>query len=514
MKPEFLNHDGPLVIGAGLAGLSAALAAAPRKVLVVTPAPISQAASSAWAQGGMAAGVDEADEHAHALDTMAAGAGLVDEAAAEHLTAMGAETVERLLALGVPFDRDAQGHLIRSLEAAHSRARVARVGGDRAGAAIMAAVGEAARKAGHIEVWDTARLRRLLSDSEGRVRGALVESIQPQGEPRWIVITAPAVILATGGIGGLYAVTTNPSALRGEGLAQAALAGATIADPEFVQFHPTAIDIGADPAPLATEAIRGEGAILVDREGHRFMPAIHPLAELAPRDIVARGVYAQIVAGKGAFLDATRAIGAKFPHDFPAVFAACQAAGIDPRVQPIPIAPAEHYHMGGVAVHGTGETSLPGLWAAGECAASGVHGANRLASNSLLEAAAFGAEAGAQARDAAAPATTPIRQDAVPDLPAAALMELRRAMSRDAGVVRDGPGLTRLIGLIDELETAHGKAAPLIAARLVGQAALDRHESRGGHYRSDFPEPLPEAKRTFTTLAAAEAADPARIAAE
>jgi len=509
VKTEHLDHDGPLVIGAGLAGLSAALAAAPRKVLVVTPAPISQAASSAWAQGGMAAGVDEADEHAHALDTMAAGAGLVDEAAAEHLTAMGAETVERLLALGVPFDRDAQGHLIRSLEAAHSRARVARVGGDRAGAAIMAAVGEAARKAGHIEVWDSARLRRLLSDSEGRVRGALVES-----DGRWIVITAPAVILATGGIGGLYAVTTNPSALRGEGLAQAALAGASIADPEFVQFHPTAIDIGADPAPLATEAIRGEGAILVDRTGHRFMPALHPLAELAPRDIVARGVYAQIVAGKGAFLDATQAIGAKFPHDFPAVFAACQAAGIDPRIQPIPIAPAEHYHMGGVAVHGTGETSLPGLWAAGECAASGVHGANRLASNSLLEAAAFGAEAGAQARDATAPATAPVAQDATPDLPADALMVLRRAMSRDAGVVRDGAGLTRLIGLIDELEAAHGKAAPLIAARLVGQAALDRRESRGGHYRSDFPDPLPEAKRTFTTLAAAEAADPTRIAAE
>lgn len=509
MTPDRVRHDGPLVIGAGLAGLSAALAAAPRPVLVVTPAPLSQAASSAWAQGGMAAGVDEADEQAHALDTVAAGAGLVDERAASHLTSLGAETVARLVALGVPFDRDAQGQLVRSLEAAHSRPRVARVGGDRAGAAIMAAVGEAAREAGHITVWDDARLRRLLKDAEGRVRGALVET-----GGRLVAITAPAVILATGGIGGLYAVTTNPSALRGEGLGLAALAGAGIADPEFVQFHPTAIAIDADPAPLATEAIRGEGAILVDSAGVRFMPAIHPLAELAPRDIVARGVHAQIAAGKGAFLDATKAIGAHFPEAFPSVFAACMAAGIDPRVQPIPVAPAEHYHMGGVAVHDTGRTTLEGLWAAGECAASGVHGANRLASNSLLEAAAFGAEAGAEAREHD-PAATEARIEApAPDLPSAALKEVRQAMSRDAGVVRNGEGLTRLVGLIDRLEDDHGRAAPLVAARLVAQSALDRRESRGGHYRSDFPDPLPEARRTFTTLAATDAADPTRIAAE
>lgn len=512
MTIENLRHDGPLVIGAGLAGLSAALAAAPRKVLVVTPAPLAEAAASAWAQGGMAAGVDDADERAHAADTIAAGAGLVDPAAAARLTALGDETLGRLAALGVPFDRDAEGHFLRSLEAAHSRARVARVSGDRAGAAIMHAMAEAARAAAHITVWDAARLRRLLTDGEGRVRGALIET-----DGRRVVVTADSVILATGGIGGLYAVTTNPPSLRGEGLALAALEGAAVADPEFVQFHPTAIDVGLDPAPLATEAIRGEGAILVDREGRRFMPDVHPLAELAPRDVVARAVHAQIAAGRGAFLDAVEAIGAEFPEAFPSVWEACRRAGLDPRREPIPVAPAAHYHMGGVAVDAEGRASLEGLWAVGECSASGVHGANRLASNSLLEAAAFGGGVGAALRDLVGPATEARRADPVEDLPAPALMELRRAMSRHAGVVRDADGLTSLLALIDRLELAHGPssspAAPLITARLVAQAALDRRESRGGHFRSDFPDPAPEARRTFTTLAAVRAADPLRMPA-
>lgn len=506
---EQVSHDGPLVIGAGLAGLSAALAAAPRKVLVISPAPLSQAAASAWAQGGMAAGADEADEREHAADTIAAGAGLVDAEAAARLTALGEETVQRLAALGVPFDRDAKGLFVRSLEAAHSRPRVARVGGDRAGAAIMAAVGDAAVRSAHIKVWDTARLRRLLTDAQGRIRGALIHM-----DGRWIAVTAPSVVLATGGLGGLYAVTTNPSALRGEGLGLAAMAGAVVADAEFVQFHPTAIDVGLDPAPLATEAIRGEGAVLVDREGRRFMPDAHPLADLAPRDIVARAVHAQILSGGGAFLDATKAIGAHFPEEFPSVFAACQAAGIDPRVQPIPVAPAAHYHMGGIAADADGRASLKGLWAVGECAASGVHGANRLASNSLLEAAAFGARTGEAVRDAAASATPAEPEQPFEDLAAPVLMDLRLAMSRHAGVVRDAAGLTELIGLIDRLQRDCGPNPSLAAARLVAQGAFDRRESRGGHYRSDFPESLPQAKRSFTTLAAAEAADPCKVAAE
>jgi L-aspartate oxidase len=300
-------------------------------------------------------------------------------------------------------------------------------------------------------------------------------------------------------------VTTNPRELRGEGLALAALAGARIADPEFVQFHPTAIDVGADPAPLASEALRGAGAKLIDAEGGAYMARYHPMAELAPRDIVARANHRQMTEGKGAFLDATAAVGEAFPEAFPTVFAACMAAGVDPRRQPIPIAPAVHYHMGGIATDERGRSSLEGLFAAGECASTGVHGANRLASNSLLEAAVFGARAGAAARDAIDPATQPRAAAAAPELPEDAVSVLRAAMSRDAGVVRDRAGLTRLLRLIDDLEATHGRALPLVAARLVAASALARHESRGGHYRSDFPCLASPARRTFVTLDEVEA---------
>lgn len=493
---ERLIFDGPLILGAGLAGLSAALAAAPRRALVVSPAALADACSSAWAQGGMAAALSPDDSAAlHAQDTEAAGAGLVDPAAALTLTQSAAATVERLAALGAPFDRDAEGHFHQGLEAAHSRPRVARVHGDQAGAAIMRALADAALAAPNIAFWEEARALALLQDREGRVRGALIER-----DGRLIEATAPVTILATGGLGGLYAVTTNPAAVRGGGLALAALAGALIADPEFVQFHPTAIDVGRDPAPLATEALRGEGAILIDRVGRRFMLDAHPMAELAPRDVVARAVHRQVVSGGGAFLDARKAVGERFPEEFPSVFAACMAAGVDPRREPIPIAPAAHYHMGGVAADAEGRTSLEGLLAIGECASTGVHGANRLASNSLLEAAAFGTAAGVLAREAAGPATAPLPAGAAPDLPVAAMAELRTAMSRDAGVVRDAEGLNRLIDLLAALKAGHGPALPLVTAGLVARAALDRRESRGGHYRADFPDTAAEARRTFVTL--------------
>jgi L-aspartate oxidase len=320
-----------------------------------------------------------------------------------------------------------------------------------------------------------------------------------EGDEGLVEITARAVVLATGGIGGLYAVTTSPGELRGEGLGLAALAGAVIADPEFVQFHPTAMDIGRDPAPLATEALRGEGAMMVNSDGRRFMDRYHPAAELAPRDVVARAVQAERAAGRGAFLDATHAVGAAFPVEFPAVFAACMAGGLDPRTQPIPLIPACHYHMGGVATDADGRTSLPGLFAAGECAATGVHGANRLASNSLLEAAVFGARAGRAAAQEADPGSDPTAPVLPPLLPPDALDSLRLAMSRDAGVVRDARGLARLVGDVAALEARHGQAPALIAARLVATAGLLRTESRGAHFRSDAaPQRAPA--RTFLRL--------------
>ncbi len=496
---ERIRHDGVLVVGAGLAGLSAALAAAPAKVLVLTEAPLNSGCSSAWAQGGVAAAMSADDAPAlHAADTEAAGAGLVVPEVARLLAEEGPEAVRLLAALGAPFDRRPDGGFAQSLEAAHSRPRVARVKGDQAGRAIMAAVTVAALAAPHIQVRPGAKLVGLLRDAAGRIGGVVARI---DGQP--VEIAARAVILATGGVGGLYAVTTTPAELRGDGLGLAALAGAVIADPEFVQFHPTAIDIGRDPAPLATEALRGEGAVLVNAEGQRFMAAYHPAAELAPRDVVARAIHAERQAGRGAFLDARQAVGAHFPDEFPAVFAACLGGGVDPRTQPIPVAPACHYHMGGIATDDQGRTTLPGLYAAGECASTGVHGANRLASNSLLEAAVFGARAGRAASLEEDLATAGLQAVAAADLPGPALQALRQAMSRDAGVVRDAAGLTRLIDLIDALEAAHGRSAPLVAARFVAAAALARRESRGGHFRADFPGALPPA-RSFLTLAEVE----------
>jgi len=497
--------DGVLIIGAGLAGLSAALAAAPRRALVLSAGPLGEGCSSAWAQGGMAAALSEGDAPAlHGADTIAAGAGLCDPRAVDILTREGPDAVRRLAALGAPFDRNAAGGFVQSLEAAHGRARVARVGGDGAGQAIMDAVIAAVRATPSIEIRAGVRARRLLTDRAGRVRGALVEDAAGTLSE----IVAPATLLATGGLGGLYAVTTTPRALLGEGLALAALAGATIADAEFVQFHPTAMDLGLDPAPLATEALRGEGAKLVNADGRAFMADYHPAGELAPRDVVARAIAAELKAGRGAFLDARGSVGEAFPHEFPAVFAAAMAAGLDPRRQPIPVAPAVHYHMGGIETDAEGRTSLTGLFAAGECAATGAHGANRLASNSLLEAAVFGTRAGRAAARAADPATAPLPAHPAPDLPDAPLQMLRRAMSRDAGVVRDAAGLRRLLAEIAALEATYGPALPLITARLVAEGALSRRESRGAHFRADYPAaaaPI-RSRVTLTPALAVEAA--------
>jgi len=306
-------------------------------------------------------------------------------------------------------------------------------------------------------------------------------------------------------------VTTTPASSQGQALAWAARLGAVIQDPEFVQFHPTAIDVGRDPAPLATEALRGEGALLIDRSGHRFMRGVHADAELAPRDVVARAVHRQVKTGRGAFLDARAALGAEFPERFPAVFAACMAAGIDPRAQPIPVAPAAHYHMGGIATDLDGYTGVPGLWAAGECASTGVHGANRLASHSLLEGLVFGRRAAEALKLTSARPITPLPAEPAPALPADALHELRGAMALYAGVERDGAGLSRLLTLIDALDDLHGQTDALVAARFVAAGGLLREESRGGHFRADHPATDIAAVHTRLTLAGANAVAPMTI---
>ena len=473
--------DGVIVVGAGLAGLSAALAAAPRRVLVLSAAPIGEGCASSWAQGGMAAALRVGDTpELHAADTLAAGDGLCDPAAVEILTREAPDAVRRLADLGAPFDRAADGAFVQGLEAAHSRARVAKVGGDGAGLAIMKAVIAAVRAAPHIEVREGVYVRSLLQDATGRVCGVVAEQ-----DGVILEIVAPATLLATGGVGGLYAVTTNPAAARGEGLAMAALAGARIDGAEFVQFHPTAIDIAADPAPLATEALRGDGAMLVGANGKPFMRRYDLAGDLAPRDVVARAIAAELRAGRGAFLDARAAIGDAFPEHFPAVFAACMAAGIDPRRQPIPVRPAAHYHMGGVATDANGATSLQGLYAAGEVASTGVHGANRLASNSLVEATVFGGRAGEAASKMTTIPTGPLAATPFNEIDELGIANLRALMMDQVGVVRDGIGLEHAVVTIRDMTAKSGASLPLIAAGLIAEAALARRESVGGHYRSD-----------------------------
>jgi L-aspartate oxidase len=485
-------HDGPLIVGAGLAGLSAGLEAAPRRALIVSPEPLLQASASAWAQGGLAAALAPDDAPAlHATDTLMAGAGLVDATAAAALTVEGPATVEWLAGLGAPFDRDAEGRFAVSLEAAHSRARVARVGGDGAGRAVLSALVVAARAAPHLTIWEDGRLLALVLSDGGDVRGAVIRRADGP-----VMVLASAVVLATGGVCGLFAETTTPTALRGDGLAAAWAAGAEILDPEFVQFHPTAMDVGLDPMPLATEALRGEGARLIDRHGD-FLLGAEPDADLQPRDVVARAVHLARAGGRGAFLDTRKAVGRHFPEAFPAAFAACLRAGLDPREQPIPVAAAAHYHMGGIAADVDGRTTVPGLFAVGECAATGVHGANRLASNSLLEAAAFGRRAGraaaSEARSDRARPTVPPIADMLGDDD---LIALRQAMSRDMGVVRDQAGMERALTEVEAIEARTGPASPLVVARLMIEAALARRESRGGHWRSDFPQTNAEAIHT------------------
>lgn len=503
-----------VIVGAGLAGLFTALKLAPMPVTVISAGPFGDGASSVWAQGGIAAAIGEGDTpEDHAADTMAAGAGLCNEAVVRLLTREAHDRIEDLLRYGVPFDRDIEGKLMLSREAAHGARRIARVKGDTAGRAIMAALVHAARMTPSIRVLEGWSAREIAM-SEGRAVGVRIWPTDDAAERPGHLIRVRAVVLATGGAGQLFAVTTNPPQARGEGLAMAARAGAAVSDVEFVQFHPTAIAIGRDPAPLATEALRGEGAILVNGLGRRFLAERHPLAELAPRDIVAEAVHREVMEGRGAWLDCRDAIGARMPEIFPTVHAACMSAGIDPTTDLIPVAPAVHYHMGGILTDANGRTTIDRLWACGEVASTGAHGANRLASNSLLEAVVFGARI---ANDIAG--QMPFR-DARRSLVSTIAMEpragddksrarLRQIMSTELGVTRDREGIVRALSAILELERS---ARPdlefsnmLTSAKLIAAAALQREESRGAHRRTDFPRALKSFQhRTRITLEEAD----------
>jgi L-aspartate oxidase len=465
-----------VVVGAGAAGLWAALHAAERgPVILVAPDP-QRSSSTALAQGGIAAAVAEGDDPAaHASDTLVVGAGLCDPQAVQVLTSEAPAAIRELLVRGMAFD----AHGAPTLEGGHSARRVLHAGGDATGRALLEALVRAVRLSG--SEWMEARAESLLLD-RGRaagVRTALGDEI-----------LADRVILATGGACGVFGRRTGPDRATGEALAMAWDAGAALADLEFVQFHPTALDVPGHPARLLTEALRGEGAILLDAEGGRFMVEFHPSAELAPRDVVARAIAeVRDRTGRPVFLDATGI--PEVAERFPTAAASCAEASLDLAIDPIPVAPAAHYFTGGVFTDTWGRSSVPALSAAGEVACTGVHGANRLASNSLLEALVFGRRA-AVAEEGPCPTTPPTeRLEAEPPDAGPPLDELRSLADRFLGVTRSGP----------ELEAASEKLAsgsqpdtraPALIAWLLAKAALRREESRGGHFRTDFPQPRPQ----------------------
>ena len=524
-----------IVVGSGIAGLSTALLAAPHmRVLVLTKAGLSDS-NTRHAQGGLAAAVGAGDDpRLHAADTLRAGAGLAEAAAVRALTESGRRVVDHLLRYGVRFDRQPDGALALGREGAHGLNRILHAGGDATGARIVAALEQALART-PVTVREQHLVTSLTRSPGGRVDG--VTALDAAG--RSVAFRAGAVVLATGGAGQLYARTTNPPVATAVGLALAARAGAALADLEFYQFHPTALALDGAPPFLISEAVRGEGAILRNAAGRAFMADYHPLADLAPRDVVARAIVAEMRAAGHpcAYLDLRHRPADWVAQRFPTIAATCARYGLDLARDLIPVAPAAHYSMGGVRTDLWGATTRPGLFAAGEVACTGVHGANRLASNSLLEGVVFAERivahllaarpampvrlAGGATDDDEGPwqpdllvavDLPPARPAATPPDPAhgAALRrELQTLMWDRAGLLRDGDGLAeagrRLDDLLAGLPAARGRAdhemANLaLAGRLLVEAARRRTESRGAHYRTDYPQPSPAWRRHITVV--------------
>jgi L-aspartate oxidase len=494
-----------VVIGTGVAGLSVALSSGARQITLLSKAPVPEGGSSNYAQGGVAAAVGKDDSPAlHAADTVTVARGLGDTDVAARITAAGPSQISQLLSLGARLDRSPEGALAVGREAAHSRPRVVHAAGDATGVELVRTLGRAARRRPEVTICDTVTVVDVIT-VDGRCCGVL--AIDPSGAFRLYV--TPAVVLATGGSGQLWQHTTNPAEATADGLAMAARAGARLMDLEMVQFHPTALATGADPMPLLTEALRGEGATLLDGSGHRFMPDLHTDAELAPRDVVARAVDAARRRTSSAYLDAT-SLGPRLEQRFPTVARLCREHGLEPTREPIPIAPAAHYHMGGVVVDATGRTSVHGLWASGEVAATGLHGANRLASNSLLEALVLGSAVGQDLATAVLPvpdlgrtataAERRLRATARGDHDPEAYRTLRQLMWDHVGVERTGSELLLALTAIDRMLRERERYPAelrnmLTVARLVARAALERQESRGAHLRTDFPDTDPRWRR-------------------
>jgi L-aspartate oxidase len=509
-----------VIVGSGIAGLYAAILAREHgSVLVLTKGSIDDC-NTRWAQGGIAAPIGPGDSpERHLRDTIEAGAGLVDEAAARVLTSEAADRIRDLAALGVPFDTS-DGEIALGREGAHSLPRIVHAGGDSTGAHIELTLSSVARLEG-ITVLEWTQAIALSCEGKGKGEGGRVCGVRAM-DVRTGETTDYAsrfLVLATGGAGRLYAVSTNPEVATGDGIAMAYRAGAEITDMEFIQFHPTALRLPGVQPFLISEAMRGEGGVLIDASGLRFMPEYDERAELAPRDIVARAILERMQAtgSDHVLLDMTQLGSEHVAARFPQIYRFCMEAGLDITRESIPVSPAAHYTMGGVRTNTWGETTLPGLYACGECACTGVHGANRLASNSLLETVVFARRV--IERTLASPETSAAPSPSLCELSAAEPGEaepltkaaLQELMWREVGIVRDGESLARAkaalsawsfdppgrIRMSDEglCRESQELGDMLTCARLVTEAALVREESRGAHFRRDYPQSREEWRR-------------------
>jgi L-aspartate oxidase len=511
--PGWTTSADAIVVGSGIAGLTTALRLRQRvdRVLLVTKTVLS-AGSTQWAQGGIAAALHPADspeDHLH--DTLVAGVGVCDVPAVTALVNEGPARVRELVALGAEFDLDDEGELKLTREGGHHRDRIAHAGGDATGKEISRALITALRKVQDdpgIEAIEHALVVDLLQDGSGRVCGVTLHVI---GEGQMDGVGAAfgrAVVLATGGLGQVYSATTNPAVATGDGMAAALRAGAVLADLEFVQFHPTVLWLGEGSTgqqPLISEAVRGEGAFLIDKDGERFMPGLHPQADLAPRDVVARAIVDRMrqTGTDHVFLDA-RHLGRQFLEErFPSIVARCRELGFDPALEPLPVAPAQHYASGGIRTDLNGRSSLDGLYACGEVSCTGVHGANRLASNSLLEGLVFAHRIADDISARIAAGELPAAEPARPGsdtalLDAGSRTQVQHAMTQGSGAVRSAGSLaSSAAGLAALAATAEGsEPGPeswettnlLHVGQLLTLLAQLREESRGGHVRADFPD--------------------------